>query len=375
MSFNWKEKMRQLGFNRAPKSADEYIVAVIQQKRWGQPLRAMELLREAHQHFPERFDFLEQYWDQAVRCGKADQALSAFKELFQRLNEKDDWVRAYFHWCEATHALNTEVLSLQTSLKFGTDLLKANMADQAHKVMSYALNHAPPSLPSEQVFGIVAALGPFEPNLIVRAIDLFLKGTRKGSEREALIAMKQAIIQKSPQLTESVHYEPSIEVLPPLPTDLVDDPFVVTRIKQLHVTQANLLAADHNAITLTDGNRSRRIEWNHIRALSCAQIKEFGSDYTYIIDLLDRDPFVEAPFHRVLRLMGRAEQFKCAINEEFGNDIECILSLAIHIADRSGGRLIPEDYGTGVLPELPEFGSVVAFECEVYGVDACEQSH
>lgn len=372
MRFDWRSKLKSLGIlEPQPQSPELLAQAIAQRLRLGQTRYALELLARAHAQYPDRLDFLEQYWDQAVRCQQADRARDACLLLIERLVEQGDLERAFFHWQAASTHLEGAILAQTQSIELMRSLLAADMGRNARVILRHTLAHINPKMPTKTMYALLNCASQVDAGLCLGLIDRLLSSASlKPKDTAALKAMQATLLETNPRISlQEPEVPEQIEVAPPVLQPDIEDPFAPSRIKVLRVRTCLFESLDRE-IRVRMGQRSQSMPYTAVRAVACGRIVEFGSPLYFVMDLFGDDPYDDAPFHRVLRIRAPVDHFQGFTRLADEDPQEVVLAIALQLVERSGARLIPEDFGASAGPELPQANSATEFELEIYGVSS-----
>ncbi len=354
--FDWRDKLNKLGLGRTEvPGPDQYALDIARRLRMGQAKQALELLKQAHTAYPERMDFLERFWDQAVRVGQPHQASAAAELLILRLIEKDDLERAFFQWQTASKHLNGAVLSLKQTLSFAMQLKRFDRGRAAKTVLKHVVDHLDSNMKITQVYELLQVTAHVDEQCSLKSLDFFLKHkSLSDTDRGALTAMREALIQKNPHLLETLNWvSETIEIAKPIEQVHVDDPFAPSRVQKLHVTRCQIHQIEDKGVYVQVGSQSKWIAHEHIRGVACGCVVDMSGETRYVLDLFAEDPFDDHEQHQVLRFFEIANGFQNLADEKDLSAAEAVLAVALEFVERGNARLIPEDFGVLDIPEIP----------------------
>ena len=139
MKLNVEKRIYSSPFDKLPLD-HRYDIQITQALEMNEPKRAFHVLSSAIVKFPLDLNFVQKHWDQAVRLRIIPQAIQSGFKLMRHQMMEGDFGRAYYHWCELTHAQTTINIPKKLLIDLIKGLPQQDHLDQAEEVIIHTLN-------------------------------------------------------------------------------------------------------------------------------------------------------------------------------------------------------------------------------------------
>jgi len=365
--FNLEPILYLSAYDRLPEP-DRIRYEVDNMLRLGNAEGALARLDEACRKYPEDDAFLEDYWGQAVRMGRAREAAEAGRTVIARCLARKDAEQAFFFWREWSQALPEETLEADRMATLIQALLQAGHGRNAAEAAACAVDRLPPGLSGPAAMRLAQAVEMADPALSPPLAAKLLATTKlNGKDREALRAVQGHAPNDAPE-------EPPVSSIPlaavePDPDMMTadDDPFAPTRISALQILEAAPTAWNAEGLHIEKpGGAAQTLAFGRIKAVAAGAIREIGSPPFLLIDLLLDCPMEALPAHRVVRLHSRRFDPRRLVDGVEAPAEAARLLVARLLTAAKATALPDEDALLGT--RFPVYGSVPEYERQTYGV-------
>lgn len=349
-------------------SRTEQLDTLIERYRLrGLPEELLATLEEAYRNYPDREDYLREYWTQSVRMDRGAEAALAGKKLISLELDMGSFETAYFHWRELTEGQAGQNISHKHAEHLAEGLIAMGHHLQARNVMAYTINHLPSGLREVELLGLLETARAADPRLALSAIDrLLLEHRRPPEEETRLQALRSDLLTFHPEILQP---EAEREELP-IAVDLgiiAEDPFTPTRITSLKIYRGIIQAFHEQALdfSLVGQEQLKRLPFDGVKAIWASAIRPIGDAPELLLDLHLDDPLEKRPVHRVLRLLGR-ELDPMRFAPESPNRAEAVREMIRSILDRGRGAAMPSREAL-LNHRFPNHATIQEFEHNAYG--------
>lgn len=357
-----EKTMYKSPFDRLEKD-QQYLVRIDRELRVGSPKKALEIMWEASRAFPDRLDFLQPCWDQAIRTGVLKDIDAIGQSLLKHYFHVGDLDAAWFI-LEEIHKQN-----IAFHIAYEQQLVWAEaffMAGQGGKAAELLQRHAHPIPRQADLRDQILQLATdSDVRKAYVLITRWLNDDQISSDdKEVLLNIKAQIEQEIDDLNAEA--EEAIAIVDDRPAHLPEeDPFANSLISKLKVIAIQPIALHREAIRIRMPSGAKKsLPFERIRAMAAGSL-HLGGDTYWLIDFHLEDPFEPNPKHHVLRLSSHRLDPSDPLGEKLAKGEAAFLKLGRWIAQDSM-RLLPE-YDLFQTESLVSYPSVAAFEKDVYG--------
>lgn len=342
----------------------QYLVRVDRELRVGSPEKALDLLKDASEKFPDRLDFLQPCWDQAVRVGKMTQMEPIAAKLLAHYFGCGDLNSATFILKEIHKHDMALTLPEERIFEWAQQLLMAERGTHGVTLMRQFMPKPPPSSSNRDLALQLAADG--DPNQAVHLVEDWLTSSPLDRETQDHLKQWRDHLEQQCGELESTEVAPIEISADPIQIGQEEDPFASTDISALQVIaiQPVGLRANGIVVRMPDGQQ-KNLPFLRIRAIAAAALDAIGDDAAVVMDLHLNDPWEKADKHSCLRIHSQNVQE----NDPLGQRLQKGESVFIKL----GNKMTQES--TRVLPSfdlfqgpLPRFRSMAEFEEDTYGL-------
>ncbi len=350
-------------------SKNEQLDTLIERYRLrGLPEELLTTLEEAYRTYPEREDYLREYWTQAVRMDRGTEAVTAGKKLIGIELDQGSFETAYYHWRELTEGQGGQNIPIKQAEHLAEGLIAIGHHLQARDVMAYSIDHLPSGLRDRDLFGLLETARAADPRLALSTLDrLLLEHRRPPEEEPRLKELRAELFTFHPEILEPQAQRQEIPVAMDFGSALAD-PFAPTRISALKVYRGLLQTFQDNALdfSLVGQEQLKRLPFDGVKAIWASAIRPIGDAPELILDLHLDDPMEQRPVHRVLRLLGR-EFDPMRFAPKAQNRAEATREMIGRILDRGCGAAMPSRDAL-LHQRFPSHATTQDFERKAYGV-------
>ena len=363
--FRLEKMLYKSPFDQLPED-QKFQIRIERELRTGVPEKAFSLLLDATKAFPNRLDFLQPCWDQAIRIGKPLEALHLSAPLLHHYFSEQNWEQAWFLLKELEiHKLQAD-LPAQTVLDWAQQV-KQSLHPEKTPSLFLSLLRTPPRSAGiiNQVMQLATDSDPKEAMKLLR-----LWQTQNDSAPGINIILAQwvsLLVFEQKAASEEEGPEPIPIANMSLAPDCPQDPFAASAITSLKSVpiQPQSLTKDALVFLLPMGKR-KTIPRNQIAGLAAAVIRTRSGETEILLDIHHQDPWGEAEMHSCLRILSSCLDPESALGQRLVQGSKTWLKLGQWLS-RENPRVLPE-FDLFLQDSLPEYASIQDFEMDVYGV-------
>lgn len=363
----WKKlekKLYRSPFDRLEKD-QQYLVRIDRELRIGSPKKALTIMWEACRAYPDRLDFLQPCWDQAIRTGQLEGIETIGKSLLNHYFRARDFDRAWFLLCE--------IEKYQIPISFPPDRICAwseslFLSGRGLEAGQTLVQHAHP-IPSHAPMRdqILQLAMDSDPPSASQLIQLWQQSPKASpDDLQVLERMAAQLDQELPQLkADEIPPIPIVNDHPLAQEDL--DPFASSHMTKIKLAAIQPIALHKTALSIRmPSGIQKRLPFAKILALSAFQLRHLSGDCFWIMDIHLDDPFKAKPQHVVLRIHSNRLQTEDPLGQRLARGQDAFVKLGRWLA-KGEPRLLP---GFDLFSQisLPEYPSINAFEKDVYDI-------